>query len=44
MKKIKTTIKLDIISNNRIKVEGSVKIGEGVKKLVNLTTLNLNFK
>ncbi len=31
------------ISGNSIGYEGAAKIGEGVSKLLNLTSLNLNF-
>jgi hypothetical protein len=34
---------LKFISENGIGDEGAVKIGEGVSKLLNLTSLNLNF-
>ena len=34
---------LKLISNNQMGAEGAAKIGEGVSKLLNLTSLNLNF-
>jgi hypothetical protein len=33
---------LKLISNNQIGAEGGTKIGEGVSKLLNLTSLDLN--
>jgi hypothetical protein len=33
----------DKISDSKIAAEGAIKLGESVSKLLNLTTLNLNF-
>jgi hypothetical protein len=35
-------MKLKISSQNEISAEGAAKIGEGLSKLLNLTTLNLD--
>ncbi len=41
----KYKIKLNLkISGNDIGVNGAEKLGEGVSKLLNLTSLNLNFR
>ncbi len=34
---------MKFISTNKIGAEGAAKLGEGVKKLLNLTNLNMNF-
>jgi hypothetical protein len=36
-------MKLKISSQNEIGYVGAAKIGEGLSKLLNLTTLNLNY-
>jgi hypothetical protein len=35
---------MKFISYNGISDDGSAKLGEGISKLLNLTTLNINFK
>jgi hypothetical protein len=35
---------LKLISRNGIGIEGAAKLGEGISKLANLTTLNLNIE
>jgi hypothetical protein len=42
-KKIKIKMYLKIYSLNEIYDNGAAKIGEGLSKLLNLTTLNLDF-
>ena len=37
-------MKLKISRQNKISAEGVAKIGEGLSKLLNLTTLNLNLQ
>ena len=37
-------MKLEISRSNEIGDVGAAKIGEGLSKLLNLTTLNLDFK
>jgi hypothetical protein len=37
-------MKLKLISNNSIGDKGAAKLGEGISKLMNITSLNLNFK
>ncbi len=35
---------MKLISNNEIGAKGAANLGEGVSKLVNLISLNLNFQ
>jgi hypothetical protein len=35
---------MDYISNNNISDDGTIKLGEGISKLLNLIGLNLKFK
>ncbi len=43
-KKLKSYWIFKLIRNNGIGADGAGKLGEGVSKLLNLTTLNLNFE
>ncbi len=40
----KIIFKMDFVSENEISYEGAVKLGEGISKLLNLNSLNLDLR